>query len=121
MAVRNPAAAAAMKARGAQLRQAWLDANPGKTSKDYSTYVRGNIKAKADAARAKKAGSVSAPAKATRAPGEALARIKAMADEGFARYQAKNPGATRADYRAYSSARVKDMAARAKSKKRGGM
>lgn len=121
MAVRNPDAVAAMKARGAQLRQAWLDANPGKTSKDYSAYVRGSIKAKADAVRAKKSGSVSVPTKATRTPGEAQARIKAMADAGFARYQAKNPGATRADYRAYASARVKDMAARAKSRKRGVM
>lgn len=121
MAVRNPAAAAAMKARGEKLRQAWLDANPGKTSKDYSAYVSGSIKAKADAIRSKKTGSVSVPAKATRTPSEAQLKLKAMADKGFERYAAKNPGATRADYRAYASARVKDMAARAKSRKRGGM
>ena len=32
------------------------------------------------------------------------------ADAGYARYVAKNPGATRADYSAYAKQRVKDMA-----------
>jgi len=46
-------------------------------------------------------------------------RVKAMAERGWQRYSQKNPSATRADYRAYARQRVSEMAARAKSRKRG--
>lgn len=64
-----------------------------------------------------KPASASTAARAPKSRDEIQANIKAMAERGWQRYLAKNPNATRAEYKSYAAGRVKEMAAKARAKK----
>ena len=82
----------------------WQAKNPGGTRDDWHSALMQKLRNSTAKAKARKTANTNSGVTAR------TTSASPSADAGYARYAAKNPGATRSDYSAYAKQRVKDMA-----------